>query len=64
MTKKKSISVQEFGCLSPLRFFEHCIIKCPQGGRCRERGLLLALLSGKKVLDYSRRDKKQVGGAK
>jgi hypothetical protein len=75
----KNISVLEFGCQAPLRFFEHCAAcprfeddcpdlkmgkyyfertrkKCGHAGRCREEGLLLALLDGKKALDYSRKE--------
>ena len=42
-----------FHCLSPLYFFEKTRKKCPREGRCREEGLLLALLTEKRTLDYS-----------
>ena len=48
-----SIHMSAFSCQAPLYYIERCRMKCPRGGRCREEGLLLALLDGKKVLDYS-----------
>ena len=50
---KDSIHMSAFNCLAPLYYIEHSRIKCPHAGRCREEGLLLALLDGRKVLDYS-----------
>jgi hypothetical protein len=44
-----------FKCLAPLYYFEKSRSKCAHGGRCREEGLLLALLSGKKKLTYARK---------
>lgn len=43
-----------FKCLAPLAYFEKTRRNCPHEGRCREEGLLLALLTGKRKLDYSR----------
>ena len=48
-----TIHVSAFNCLAPLYYIEHSHMKCAHGGRCREEGFLLALLDGKKVLDYS-----------
>jgi hypothetical protein len=47
------VDASEFHCLAPLSFFEDTRMKCPHGGRCREEGLLLALLKGKRRLDYT-----------
>jgi hypothetical protein len=44
-----------FNCSAPLQYFEKTRKKCGHEGRCREEGLLLALLSGKKHLDYAQR---------
>jgi len=49
-----SIPVSAFRCLAPLNYIERSRARCPHEQRCREEGLLLALLDGKKVLDYSR----------
>jgi len=51
-----TISANAFNCLAPLYYFERSRKKCGHAGRCREEGLLLALLDGKKTLDYSRKD--------
>lgn len=48
-----TIHVNAFNCLAPLHYIERSRIRCPHDGRCRDEGLLLALLDGKKVLDYS-----------
>lgn len=48
-----TIHVSEFNCLTPLKYIEKTRMKCVQGGRCRDEGLLLALLNGKKNLVYS-----------
>ena len=48
-----TIHVNSFNCLAPLHYIDRSRIKCPHDGRCRDEGLLLALLDGKKVLDYS-----------
>ena len=50
---KHSVDANVFDCLAPLYFFEKTRKKCPREGRCREEGLLLALLMEKKKLDYS-----------
>jgi hypothetical protein len=47
------ISVKDFNCLAPLYYFEKSRMNCAHAGRCREEGLLLALLDGKKRLDYA-----------
>lgn len=49
------VDVNVFNCLSPLCFYEKTRKKCPHEGRCREEGLLLALLTGKKRLEYSQK---------
>jgi hypothetical protein len=48
-----TIHASEFGCLAPLKYIEKTRMKCAHGGRCRDEGLLLALLNGKKNLVYS-----------
>jgi hypothetical protein len=48
-----TIHATAFNCLAPLYYFERSRKKCAHAGRCREEGLLLALLDGKKTLDYS-----------
>lgn len=49
------IHVSQFTCMAPLYYFEKSRSKCAHQGRCREEGLLLALLSGNKELDYTQR---------
>ncbi|UCH07842.1 MAG: hypothetical protein JSV55_02290 [Deltaproteobacteria bacterium] len=49
---RHSVDANVFNCLAPLYFFEKSRKKCPHEGHCREEGLLLALLGGKKKLDY------------
>jgi hypothetical protein len=51
-----TIPATAFHCLAPLRYFERSRKKCGHAGRCREEGLLLALLDRKKTLDYSQKD--------
>jgi len=51
-----TIHVSAFNCLTPLYYFERSRKKCGHAGRCREEGLLLALLDGKKTLDYSHKE--------
>ena len=51
-----TIHVSAFNCLAPLYYFERSRNKCGHAGRCREEGLLLALLDGKKTLDYSHKE--------
>lgn len=50
------VNVNDFQCLAPLYYFEKSRRNCAHEGRCREEGLLLALLSGKKSLDYSQKE--------
>ena len=52
---RHSVDSTAFHCLAPLHFFEKTRKKCPHKGRCREEGLLLALLAGKKKLNYNHR---------
>jgi hypothetical protein len=49
---EEGIHATAFNCLAPLYYFERTRKKCGHGGRCREEGLLLALLNGRKTLDY------------
>lgn len=51
-----AIHMSAFNCLTPLYYFERTRKKCGHAGRCREEGLLLALLDGKKTLDYSHKE--------
>jgi hypothetical protein len=51
-----TVSAKAFNCLAPLYYFERSRKNCGHAGRCREEGLLLALLDGRKVLDYSHKD--------
>ncbi len=53
VTSEDEVPVGSFKCLAPLYYFEKTRSACAHLGRCREEGLLLALLSGKKKLDYS-----------
>ena len=49
------VHASSFKCLAPLYYFEKSRTNCAHEGRCREEGLLLALLSGKKELEYSQK---------
>jgi len=51
---RHSVDANEFHCLTPLYFFENTRMKCPHEGRCREEGLLLALLKERRKLDYAK----------
>lgn len=51
-----TVYVNAFNCLTPLYYFERSRKKCAHAGRCREEGLLLALLDGKKTLDYTHKE--------
>ena len=51
-----AVHARDFNCLAPIYYFERSRKKCGHAGRCREEGLLLALLDGKKALDYSRKE--------
>jgi hypothetical protein len=48
------VHAASFKCLAPMYYFEKTRLNCPHQGRCREEGLLLALLTGKRQMDYSR----------
>jgi len=50
------VKATAFNCLAPLYYFEKSRMNCAHEGRCREEGLLLALLDGKKDLDYSQKE--------
>ena len=50
-----AIHVSQFNCMAPLYYFEKSRKNCAHQGRCREEGLLLALLSGKKELLYAQK---------
>jgi hypothetical protein len=52
---KDDIHVSLFNCMAPLYYFEKSRMNCAHQGRCREEGLLLALLSGKKELVYTQK---------
>jgi hypothetical protein len=52
---ENEIPATAFNCLAPLYYFEKSRVNCGHLGRCREEGLLLALLDGKKKIDYSRK---------
>ena len=56
LNEENTVRVTDFKCLTPLYYFEHSRKQCGHAGRCREEGLLLALLDGKKGLDYSRKE--------
>jgi hypothetical protein len=49
----EGVHASSFKCLAPLNYFGKSRLSCAHEGRCREEGLLLALLSGKRKLDYS-----------
>jgi hypothetical protein len=51
-----TVDVKAFRCLAPLYYFEKTRKLCAHQGRCREEGLLLALLSGKKELVYAQKE--------
>jgi len=53
VTSVDEVPLGSFKCLAPLYYFEKTRSACPHLGRCREEGLLLALLSGKRKLDCS-----------
>ena len=50
------IDVTRFKCLAPLNYFEKSRNKCAHKGRCREEGLLLALLTDRKELVHSQKE--------
>lgn len=51
---EEGVHAASFQCQAPLYYFEKSRLNCPHQGRCREEGLLLALLTGKRTMDYSR----------
>jgi hypothetical protein len=53
---ENEVKATAFNCLAPLYYFEKSRVNCAHEGRCREEGLLLALLDGKKDLDYSQKE--------
>ncbi len=50
-----SVHASSFNCAAPLYYYEKSRSACGHEGRCREEGLLLALLSGRKELTYSQK---------
>jgi NADH-quinone oxidoreductase subunit F len=48
-----TVNAQAFKCVTPLSYFEKSRNTCGRQGRCREEGLLVDLLSGRKELVYS-----------
>jgi hypothetical protein len=50
-----AVHLSEFNCMAPLFYFEKTRSNCPHQGRCREEGLLLALLYGKRQLSYAQK---------
>ena len=52
---KHSVDASVFNCLAPLYYLEKARKECPHEGRCREEGLLLALLMEKKKLEYGQK---------
>ena len=59
-----SLHASSFKCLAPLQYFEKSRSNCSYDGRCREEGLLLALLSGKKNLVYTQKTALQLPSRK
>ena len=55
---ENTVNARSFNCAAPLKYFEKTRFACGHEGRCREEGLLLALLSGKKQIDYSQKKAK------
>jgi hypothetical protein len=54
-TSEDAIHISQFNCMAPIYYFEKSRRNCAHQGRCREEGLLLALLSGKKELAYTQK---------
>lgn len=50
-----TVHASSFKCAAPLYYFEKTRSACGHKGRCREEGLLLALLSGRKELTYTQK---------
>lgn len=53
---ENTIDATDFTCTTPLHYIERTRMKCAKQGKCREEGLLVALLSGKRTIDYLCRD--------
>ena len=53
---EETVSASSFNCVAPLYYFEKSRKLCAHQGRCREEGLLLALLGGKKELAYTQKE--------
>lgn len=53
---KETIFAGQFTCSAPLRYYEATRDSCGHGGRCREEGLLISLLCGRKGLDYRQKE--------
>ena len=52
---KDTVDARSFNCLSPLYYIQKTRQNCAHQGRCREEGLLIALLSGKKEMVYAQK---------
>jgi hypothetical protein len=52
---KDTVDARSFNCLAPLYYIEKTRQNCAHQGRCREEGLLIALLSGKKEMVYAQK---------
>ena len=50
-----TVDASSFNCLAPLYYIEKTRQNCAHQGRCREEGLLIALLSGKKEMVYAQK---------
>ena len=55
LLSEEYVNAKAFNCQAPLNYFEKTRKKCGHQGRCREEGLLLALLTGNKTIDYSQK---------
>lgn len=54
---KDTVHIRAFNCLTPVYYFERSRKRtCGHARRCREEALLLALLDGKKALDYTHKE--------
>ena len=53
MVSEDTVNAREFKCVTPLSYFEKSRNTCGRQGKCREEGLLVELLSGKKILVHS-----------
>ena len=49
------VHASSFKCAAPLHYYEKTRSVCGHNGRCREEGLLLVLLSGRKELTYAQK---------